>query len=116
MLSHRRTSPRVPQCGCIFVITAARKARGVTASLRVGLFGVGGGTAYNAVTAFDAYPAWDAARIGGGNQAPSVREVGTTELWLPAASPAKRWRRNVAYPVATILPNPRRYQNGKTRK
>jgi hypothetical protein len=46
---------------------------------------VGGGTVHNAVTAFDAYPAWDAARIGGGNQARSVPEVGTTGLWLPAA-------------------------------
>jgi hypothetical protein len=46
---------------------------------------VGGGTRHNAVSAFDAYPAWGSshveARIGGG----PVREVGTTELWLPAA-------------------------------
>jgi hypothetical protein len=39
----------------------------------------------NALRAFDAYPAWGSAHVGariGGN---SVREVGTTDLWLPAA-------------------------------
>jgi hypothetical protein len=46
---------------------------------------VGGGTGHNAVSAFDAYPAWGSSHVGarfGGNP---VREVGTTELWLPAA-------------------------------
>jgi len=46
---------------------------------------VGGGTRHNAMRAFDAYAAWGSphveARIGGD----LVREVGATELWLPAA-------------------------------
>jgi hypothetical protein len=47
--------------------------------------GVGGGTRHNAVSVLDAYPAWGSAHVGDRNQARSVREVGTTELLLPAA-------------------------------
>jgi hypothetical protein len=50
-----------------------------------GFVGVGGGTRHNAVSALDAYPAWGSAHVGDRNQARSVREVGTTELLLPAA-------------------------------
>ena len=32
-----------------------------------------------------AYPAWGSAHVGGRNHGNPVREVGTTELWLPAA-------------------------------
>jgi hypothetical protein len=46
---------------------------------------VGGGTRHNAVSAFDAYPAWGSSRVGGRIDGNPVREVGTTELWLPAA-------------------------------
>jgi hypothetical protein len=46
---------------------------------------VGGGTRHNAVRALDTDPAWGSPHVGDGNQARSVREMGTTELWLPAA-------------------------------
>jgi hypothetical protein len=46
---------------------------------------VGGGTRHNAGRAFDAYPAWGSSHVGGRIDGNPVREVGTTELWLPAA-------------------------------
>jgi hypothetical protein len=46
---------------------------------------VGGGTRHNAVSALDAYPAWGSAHVGARINGNPVREVGTTELWLPAA-------------------------------
>jgi hypothetical protein len=46
---------------------------------------VGGGTRHNAVRAFDAHPAWGSAHVGVRIDGYPVSEVGTTELWLPAA-------------------------------
>ena len=46
---------------------------------------VGGGTGHNAVSAFDANPAWGSSHVGARINGNPVREVGTTELWLPAA-------------------------------
>jgi hypothetical protein len=46
---------------------------------------VGGGTLNNAVRVIEACQEWGSSHVGGGNHARSVREVGTTELWLPAA-------------------------------
>jgi hypothetical protein len=48
-------------------------------------FGVGGGTQINTVHAFDAYPAWGSPHVETRMDGNPVREVGTTELWLPAA-------------------------------
>jgi hypothetical protein len=46
---------------------------------------VGGGTRNNAVRAFDAYPAWGSPHDETRKGRNVMREVGTTELWLPAA-------------------------------
>jgi hypothetical protein len=48
---------------------------------------VGGGTGNNALRPFDASPAWGSphARARATIQGNPVREVGTTDLWLPAA-------------------------------
>jgi hypothetical protein len=46
---------------------------------------VGGGTRHNAVHASDAYPAWGSPHVGAKIDGSAVREVGTAELWLPAA-------------------------------
>jgi hypothetical protein len=45
---------------------------------------VGGGTRNNALRAFDACPAWGS-HVGERNHGNPAREVGTAELWLPAA-------------------------------
>jgi hypothetical protein len=47
--------------------------------------GVEWGTRHNAVRAFDAHPAWGSAHVGVRIDGCPVSEVGTTELWLPAA-------------------------------
>ena len=47
--------------------------------------GVGGGIRINSVGIVDAYPARGSAHIGARFGGDPVREVGTTELWLPAA-------------------------------
>jgi hypothetical protein len=57
----------------------------ITASLRVGLFRVGGGIRINTVGLFDASRAWGSSHVGARIDGNPVREVGTTELWLPAA-------------------------------
>ena len=46
---------------------------------------VGGGIRINTVGLFDATPAWGSAHVGARFGGDPVREVGTTELWLPAA-------------------------------
>ncbi len=46
---------------------------------------VGGGIRINTVGIVDAYPAWGSAHVGARFGGDPVREVGTTELWLPAA-------------------------------
>ena len=46
---------------------------------------VGGGIPINTVGIVDAYPAWRSAHVGARFGGDPVREVGTTELWLPAA-------------------------------
>ena len=46
---------------------------------------VGGGTGNNALRPFDAAPAWGSPHAGARIQGNPVREVGTTDLWLPAA-------------------------------
>lgn len=46
---------------------------------------VGGGIQINSVGIVDAYPAWGSADFGARVGGDPVREVGTTELWLPAA-------------------------------
>jgi len=46
---------------------------------------VGGGIRINTVGLFDAYPSWGSAHVGVRIRGNPVREVGTTELWLPAA-------------------------------
>ena len=46
---------------------------------------VGGGIRINSVGIVDAYPAWGSAHVGARFGGDPVREVGTTELWLPAA-------------------------------
>jgi hypothetical protein len=46
---------------------------------------VGGGTRHNGVRVLDAYPTWGSSRVGTRIDGSAVREVGTAELWLPAA-------------------------------
>ena len=46
---------------------------------------VGGGIRINSVGIVDTYPAWRSAHVGARFGGDPVREVGTTELWLPAA-------------------------------
>ena len=46
---------------------------------------VGGGRGNNALRPFDASPAWGSPHVGATIQGNSVREVGTADLWLPAA-------------------------------
>ena len=46
---------------------------------------VGGGTRNNAQRAFDAYSASGSPHLGAKIDGHPVREVGTTDLWLPAA-------------------------------
>ncbi len=46
---------------------------------------VGGGIRINTVGLFDASLAWGSSHIAGRIDGNPVREVGTTELWLPAA-------------------------------
>jgi hypothetical protein len=46
---------------------------------------VGGGTRHNGVRALDAYRAWSSSHVGAKIDGNPVREVGSTELWLPAA-------------------------------
>jgi hypothetical protein len=48
-------------------------------------FGVGGGTGNNALRPFDASPAWGSPHVGTRIEDNPVREVGITDLWLPAA-------------------------------
>ena len=47
--------------------------------------GVGGGTRNNALRAFDALPVWGPSRGGEGIRSNDMREIGITELCLPAA-------------------------------
>jgi hypothetical protein len=47
--------------------------------------GVGGGRGNNALRPFDASRAWGSPYVGATIQGNSVREVGTADLWLPAA-------------------------------
>jgi hypothetical protein len=47
--------------------------------------GVGGGTGNNALRPFDASPAWGSPHVGTRIEDNPVREVGITDLWLPAA-------------------------------
>jgi hypothetical protein len=49
------------------------------------LNGVGGGTRNNALRPFDASPEWGPPHVRGRIEGNPVREVGTTDLWLPAA-------------------------------
>ena len=46
---------------------------------------VGGGRGNNALRPFDASPAWGSPHVGARIQGNPVREVGTADLWLPAA-------------------------------
>jgi hypothetical protein len=46
---------------------------------------VGGGTGNNALRPFDASPGWASSQVREKIGGTSVREVGTTDLWLPAA-------------------------------
>jgi hypothetical protein len=46
---------------------------------------VGGGTRNNALRPFDAPPAWGSPQVRAGISGNPVREVGVTDLWLPAA-------------------------------
>jgi site-specific DNA recombinase len=46
---------------------------------------VGGGKGNNALRPFDASPAWGSSHVGARIKGNPVREVGTADLWLPAA-------------------------------
>ena len=47
--------------------------------------GAGGGSGNNALRPFDASPAWGSPHVGARIQGNPMREVGTADLWLPAA-------------------------------